>query len=214
MATALRVTALMSLALAAGTSFGAAQVCAGNAGFESTPIRINGGIDIGDGYTSFGGGVSLGKPNQLFYGAGLALVSPEFGDNGLAISGAVGKELERPIGDRLRLCPFAGISHLTDAGFGGSATDFSVGGVVGYPLASGTGNSTQFVLTGGYTGVYQRYSVVGGSAEEWYGIIDAGVGIILSNNLSLVPGLRLYFRHSGSPGPSILLRGNYGLSRR
>lgn len=215
MPTAPRTPPLLLLLLGVTAAPLTAQICAGSPGFRSTPVRIAGGLDLGDGYTSIGGSMTTGKENGLFYGGGLAIFSPDFGDGGIAITGIVGKELERPIGERLRLCPFGGLTHTTEAGFG-SVTDFFVGGTVGYPLESAAGARTRFVLTGGYTGVYQRYQLGGGfgSAEEWYGIIDAGVGIILSDNLTLSPGMRLFFRFSGGRDPSILLRASYGLGGR
>lgn len=192
-----------------------AQTCTGNAGFTDTSLRLTAALDLGEGYTSIGGGVLSGKPDALFFGGGLALVSPEFGDGGIALSGLIGKEIERPLGEKLRWCPFAGLTHTTNGGFGGSVTDFAIGGTVGYPLQSSGSGTTRFILTGGYTGVYERYELAAGfgSAEEWFGIIDAGVGIILSENLSITPGVRLYFRYSGGRDPSIMVRGSYGLGK-
>lgn len=197
-----------------------AQMCFGQAGFGKTPIRVGAAIDIGDNYTGFQGGVGLGRENQLFGSANLGFYSPSGGDGGISIGGMVGYEIRKPIGERLRVCPFGGITHFSGDTFGGSATDFALGGSVGYPLNPVSTSNVRIVATGGYTGVYERYSIAslpgfpGGSASEWYGALDAGVGFIINDNLSLNPGVRVYIRYGGVRDPSLILRGSYGIGKR
>lgn len=211
------VTVVFAVSLA-GSAEG--QMCFGQAGYSATPIRIGAGIDIGDHYTGFSGAVGLGRENGLFGSAGLGYFTPTGGDGGVSIGGMIGYEIERPIGDRLRICPFGAITHFGGQSFGvGSATDFAIGGTVGYPVNTKSSSDVKIVVTGGYTGVYERYSVGGspgfpsGSASEWYGAIDAGVGFIIKNNLSLNPGVRIYVRYGGGRDPSLILRGSYGIKK-
>ncbi|MEZ4456371.1 MAG: hypothetical protein R2882_07455 [Gemmatimonadales bacterium] len=196
-----------------------AQTCFGQAGYQTTKIRVGGSVDVGDGYTGVGGSVSTGKENGLFGSVGLGYISPSFGDGGIAIGGMVGYELEKPIGDRLRLCPFGGITHYSGDAFGaGSADDFALGATVGYPVNPDASGDVKVVLVGSYTGVFERYSVGspgfgGGHADEWYGAVDAGVGFIIKGNLSLNPGVRVYVRYGGGRDPSLVLRGSYGIGK-
>jgi hypothetical protein len=209
---------LLSALLASKT---VAQMCFGQGGYDASRVRVGGMVDLGGGYTSFIGGVGIGKPDSWFGTAGLGYTSADFGGGGVSISVAVGNEIRKPLGKNIRICPFGLISHNRSDAFGaGSATDFGVGGSLGIPLNPASAGDWKIAGVGGYTGVYQRYSAGGGvgfpsfTAEEWYGYFDAGVGVINKGNLSFYGGLRPYLRYGGGRDMSFIFRANIGVGSR
>lgn len=213
---------LLSLVALPGVAQG--QACMGQTPFAKGAVKVGGAAEFGNGISAFSGTAGLGSPHGLFGGASLGFASGG-GATGTLVSGVIGKELSKPITDRLELCPIAGLGFQFGPN-GSYERNYIIGAMVGYPLATAS-TSMRVILAGGYQGAYQQYgfgddyvvplqSLSGGGGEndhhEWYGLIDLGVGFIFSDRFSLVPQVRIPLRYSGRD-PSFLIRGNLNIGK-
>jgi hypothetical protein len=194
----------------------------GQASYTGGTVKVGMSAEVGNGGTALSGSAGLGRPHGIFGAVAAGFVTGSDG-SGALVSGAVGKELGRPIVGKLELCPVAGLG-LQFGPSGYYERNYTLGAMVGYPLPSSGG--MRFILAGGYQGAYQQLGFhddtqlggyrradlsAGGANHEWYGLLDAGVGVILSGRFSVVPQVRIPLGYSSSD-PSFLIRGsvNFG----
>jgi hypothetical protein len=185
------------------------QICQGNTPHVSGAIKASAGLEVGGNESShIWGGASIGRPQSWFGGATIGILSGG-GESSLGLGVHGGLELKKPIADRLDLCPMAGIRRqFGDFGF----TDFIAAVSAAYQLGSASAK-TRLMLVGGYQGIYERYSAAGFTAEEWYGNLDLGLGMIFNQRFSFVPQLRIPIRYGGGRDLSFLLRGSVNLGK-
>jgi hypothetical protein len=183
----MRRAALLLVVFSAVPAAMQAQSCIGQAPWSSGSMKVGGSLEIGDGYTDILGGIGFGKDGGFFFGAGAGI-----GEGSQVLLGAgLGKELSTKLADKVSLCPVANVQ------IGLEKDEYSYwilsGGLSGgYPLSSSS-TSTNFVLTGAFQLGISHASFLGVSNSDVIGILDAGVGLIFNERISVVPGLRLYF---------------------
>lgn len=185
------------------------QICLGNTPHVPGAIKASAGLEVGGNESSYiWGGAGIGRPQSWFGGATLGILSGG-GESSLGLGVHGGLELKKPIAERLDLCPMAGIRRqFGDFGF----TDFIAAVSAAYQLGSASAK-TRLMLIGGYQGIYERYSAAGFTAEEWYGNLDVGLGMIFNQRFSFVPQLRIPIRYGGGRDLSFLLRGSVNLGK-
>lgn len=201
------VVALFMLASIPALAHG--QSCLGQTPYGAGIIKASAGVELlGNQQTTVWGGAGIGRPQSWFAGATAGVISGG-GESSFGLAGMAGLELKKPIVDKLQLCPMVGIHHQfgSEVGF----TDFIAEAAVAYPVGSQTG-ATRLMLVGDYQGIFERYSVVFGTADEWYGNLDLGIGALFSGRFSVVPQLRIPVRYGGGRDLSLVVRGslNFG----
>ena len=201
----MRSAAWLLVALSVVPAAAEAQQCLGQAPWSS--IKLGGSLEIGDGYTEVIGAIGAGKTGGFFFGAGLGVGD----DSQVLLAGGVGKELSSKAGGKASLCPVGNVL------FGLEKDDYSFytisGGLgVGYPLASSSENMG-FILTGtGQLGI-NHFNVTGfGGDTDLIGIIDAGIGLIFNNRVSVVPQLRLYI--GSETDVALLVKANVSVGKQ
>lgn len=187
----MRRVALFFVALSAAPSALYAQECLGQAPWGSGPVKVGGGIEIGDGYTDFYGQIGAGKDGGFFFGGRAGVTNYEGPFSQVFVGGGVGKELSSKLGGKVSVCPLAGVE------VGLPKDDFSyfhvTGGLAaGYPLSGGSSN-VGIILTGAFRAGIEHISDTGVSDNRFKGILDGGVGFVFNERISVVPGVRLYF---------------------
>ena len=199
----MRRVMLVVIGLAAIPAAIQAQVCTGQAPWSSGPVKLGGGLEIGDGYTDFFGGVGFGRDGGLFAGAGLGLTDYAGGSQ-IFLSGGLGKELD--LSGPVELCPVAAVTlGLPDNDY---TYQTVVGGLAaGYPVPNNSEN-VDVVVTGSLQlGFLRQNEPPFGSDTDFLGILDGGVGVIFTNRISLLPRVRVYFG-GGSSDAALLIGAN------
>lgn len=200
------------------------QACMGQTPYAKGAVKVGGAAYFGNGISAFSGTAGLGRPHGIFGGASLGFASGN-GGTGTLVSGIIGKELSKPITDKLELCPIASLG-LQFGPNGAYERNYILGAMVGYPLATSS-TSLRVVLAGDYLGIYQQYGtntdvmtlqqLSGGGGpydhHEWYGLLDLGVGFIFNERFSLVPQFRIPIRYSGGLDPFFIIRGNLNIGK-
>src|SRR5215831_7570406 len=105
----MRRAALFLLALVAVPAALQAQKCVGEAPWSSGSLKAGGSIQFGGGSTDIAGGVSTGKDHGFFGGAALGVVTD---DSQWFVQGGVGKELSKPLGDKVTICPIGNLTYF------------------------------------------------------------------------------------------------------
>ena len=191
----MRGAALLVLALAAVPVGLEAQKCVGQAPWSSGSMKVGGWIEFGGGSTDIAGEIGFGKDQGLFGGAGAGIIT----DNSqVFVTGALGKELSKPLADKITICPIAGVAYfLKKDGF--SAFTLSGGLSGGYPIAMSAKN-VGLILTGSAQLGYDHFSfddsacdIVGVDCSDSnvIGIFGFGAGFIFNERISLLPALIL-----------------------
>ena len=220
----MRYPLLLILSLAVVPRIARGQTCMGQTSYTSGSVKVGAGAEFGNGGTTFTGSAGLGRPHGIFGAAAAGFVTGSDG-TGALVSGLIGKELSDPIVGRLKLCPVAGLG-LQFGPTGYYERNYLLGAMIGYPLTTSSGH-LRIILTGGCQGAYQQNgfhdntqltgyrradrSAGGNGLHEWYGLLDAGVGLIFSGRFSVVPQVRVPLGYSFRD-PSFLIRGsvNFG----
>ncbi|NOT09539.1 MAG: hypothetical protein HOP28_15215 [Gemmatimonadales bacterium] len=200
--------ALLALSIVPAAAHG--QACLGQTPYASGAVKVLAGVEIGgNDQTVLGGGAGIGKPKSWFAGLNAGIATGN-GESAFGVGGMGGLELKKPVTGKLELCPMAGIFHQ----FGDfSYNNFIAAVGASYPIGSESAK-TKLMLVGGYQGIYQRYNLPafdgfdGATAEEWYGNLDLGLGMIFNNRFSLVPQVRIPIRYGGGRDISFLVRGS------
>jgi hypothetical protein len=174
---------------------GYAQTCTGNMSFDTAPRRVGG--DIGFSANSFALGGGYGRNFDQFFALGGAFFQ-NFSDigGGFGVLGSVGTERQVGADQKFSLCPMGtlllswGPEVATDTSLSTLALDF--GASVGFEASrSGT---TAIVPRFGATISVLRTSFGGPfdfSNTETFLTLQAGVGIIFNDQMSLVPTVRI-----------------------
>lgn len=198
---------IVVIALSSVPAIAQGQTCLGQTQYVQGAIKASAGLEVGGNEeTAFWGGAGIGQPQSWFAGAAAGVVSGG-GNSSFGLGVLGGLELKRPIAGKLELCPLAGIrKQFGDFGF----TDFIAAVSAAYPLGNESAK-TRLMLVGGYQGIYERYSAAGFTAEEWYGNLDLGVGMIFNSRISLVPQIRIPIRYGGGRDISFIARGSVNL---
>jgi hypothetical protein len=196
----MRRAALFFVALLAVPVALQAQKCIGQAPWSSGSLKIGGSLEFGGGSTEIAGGLSTGKDQGLFLAAGAGVVT----DNSqVFLSGGLGKELSKPLADKITICPVANATYfLKKDGF----SEFDVFGGLsgGYPVAMSSKN-VGLILTGSAQLGFEHVSVDAGicgtagvdcTSTDFVGLFGFGAGFIFNNRISLVPQLVLPTRGS------------------
>jgi len=188
----MRRVALLLVALVAVPAGLQAQLCVGQAPWSSGALKVGGAFEL-DGGTSLSGGVGVGKDGGLFGGAALGFTDFEGGGGSqLFVSAVGGKEISQKLGDQVSLCPIVGFQYGFEKN--GFSYILATGGLAGgYPVSSGSDN-LNIVLTGAAQLGFRRTTVEilgeSGSDTDVVLLLDAGVGLIFSNRISVVPAIR------------------------
>jgi hypothetical protein len=200
-------SAIVLLALGSIPAVARGQTCMGQTSYASGSIKAAAGVEFGGNHeTGFWGGAGIGRPRSWFAGGSAGIISGT-GQSSFGLAGMGGLELKKPLVGKLEVCPMAGIHHqFGDMGF----TDFIAAASAAYPLGSPSAN-TRLMLVGGYQGIYERYSITVGNAEEWYGNLDLGVGLLFDRRFSVVPQVRIPIRYGGGRDVSFIVRGSVNL---
>jgi hypothetical protein len=183
-----------------------AQTCVGNMSFESAPMRAGGEVSFSSDSFGLGGGIAKQFNNNLFGGGGLVLHGISGGDGtgkGFYVSG--GTERNLGANEKFFLCPLVNIVKLFGIGLGGdnklSSLLVNFGGMVGFEASqSGT---TRIVPTFGLTINIMRNTFSGGFFDDFtdsttFAALQAGVGLIFNDKMSLVPMLSLPFNQDAA----------------
>jgi len=189
----MRRAALFLLSLVAVPAALEAQKCVGQAPWSSGSLKVGGSIEFGGGSTDIAGGISTGKDQNFFFAAGAGVIT----DNSqFFIQAGAGKELKKPLADKIIICPIGNFSYAFKKD-GVSSWAISGGLSGGYPVAMNSKN-VGLILTGSAQLGYDKISVDGGLCDVTYadcsdvlGIFGFGAGFIFNNRISLVPQLVL-----------------------
>jgi hypothetical protein len=157
-------------------------------------MKVGGALEFGDGVTDITGAIGLGKDKGMFGHAEAGVVTGH-SETGLLVGGGLGWELQKPVTDKLELCPVA--NALFSFGYFDTNEQRVLGGVaVGYPL--NVEGNVGITLTGAFQLGFAHFSTdigacgslgVDCSGTDFVGELDAGAGFIFDNRISLVPAL-------------------------
>jgi len=202
-----RTAALILLVLGGVPGAAYAQLCVGQASWTAGGVKVGGELQLGSGVTDILGSLAFGKERGFFAGLGGGIESGG-GDTGFLLTGMLGTELKSPLAGRLELCPVAGVV----LGFGHhdiSYQDFLGGVSLGLPVGINS-QSVAVVLTGAFQLGYEHISnndtceALGiDCTGDVFGVLDAGVGLIFNERISVVPQLRIPV---GTPGSEVAFR--------
>jgi hypothetical protein len=198
----MRRAALLLIALGAFPAAMQAQMCVGQAPWSAGKMKAGGELEF-DGGTIIAGELGFGKDRGMFFGVGGGIAT-DGGTDGL-VQGGLGWELSKPIADKLELCPVVNARVI----FGDGATAITpMGGVsVGYPVTMHSSN-VGLILTGAFQVGFTHVS----GATDGFGLLDAGVGFIFNNRISLVPQIRIPIASAGSD-VGLLIRANVAVGK-
>ncbi len=190
----MRRAAAFLLALVAVPAALQAQRCVGQAPWRSGSLKVGGSLEFGS--VAVAGGVGLGKDKGLFGSAGAGVWSSH-GFSQFFIEGGLGKELSKPITDKLELCPIANVSYFFPKD---QLSEFNLSGGVslGYPIEMSAKSVSLALIGSGQLGLQHAKSTVcvgtacgSASNTDVVGIFGFGAGFIFNNRISLVPQLVL-----------------------
>ena len=195
----MRRSLVVSLALLAIVRAPAvAQTCMGLPSYSRGQMQVTGNATFGNGMDSFGGTFGYGQPAGVFGNVGIGTTSIDAFDGSsfdLGLSG--GYQMTVGPTKKVHLCPVANFGlGMGPNDVGGSGVDISSQNF-GFGVALGTslpgGPRMQIVPTGGLGLAYLKFKSDNGttsnSASETYGVLNMGVGLIFSSNISVRPGI-------------------------
>jgi len=189
----MRRAALFFVGLLAVPAALQAQRCVGQAPWSAGSLKVGGSLEFGS--TAVAGGIGVGKDKGLFGNVEAGVWSP---GSRFFLRGGIGKELSKPITDKLELCPIAQAAYFFPKN-NFSEFDISGGASVGYPIDMNSKNVTLALIGSAQLGLeFAKLSPPGGcpsgvdcSTSDVIGIFGAGAGFIFNNRISLVPQLVL-----------------------
>jgi hypothetical protein len=127
-----------------------AQACMG-APISGGQYAIEGGMGVGEGFKTYGGGVAANVAGPLAFAGGVSVTKPDAGgENITSFGGSGGYELVQS--SRLSACPVAGLTYSTfSADFEGTEVDLNqivvpVGLGLGTSLPAGSMDVTLFAV--------------------------------------------------------------------
>jgi hypothetical protein len=204
----MRRAALFFVGLLAVPAALQAQRCVGQAPWSAGSLKVGGSLEFGS--TAVAGGIGVGKDKGLFGNVEAGVWSP---GSQFFLRGGIGKELSKPITDKLELCPIAQAAYFFPKN-DFSEFDISGGVSVGYPIAMNSKNITLALIGSGQLG-WRHVSLsdcglTECSSSDVIGIFGAGAGFIFNNRISLVPQLVL----PTSGGTEFLIIANVAIGKK
>jgi hypothetical protein len=178
-----------------------AQVCQGDLSFRRSSTHVGGALAVSDNSTSFGGGVTVGKPRGWYAGGSVGMTSIDNVDgHALSIGGGLGYSMPVQARSNWQICPggtlTASFGPSIDVGNSTmklSAQTATLGASIGTAVAlSKTINLLPYGSAAfGYTRA--TASVNGNSTTETdsYLLLGMGAGFQLTPTLVLRPNLNL-----------------------
>ena len=103
----MRRAALFFVGLLAVPAALQAQRCVGQAPWSAGSLKVGGSLEFGS--TAVAGGIGTGKDKGLFGNVEAGVWSP---GSRFFVRGGIGKELSKPITDKLELCPIAQAAYF------------------------------------------------------------------------------------------------------
>ncbi len=191
------VGALALIAASAG-----AQICEGTASFRSGHVRI-GAIATGNrDSVAYGARIAVGGPFGSFFAVGAsALHQKDVTSTGVAESGEAGVAIGLPWRHSVQLCPEVGAEYrrgptLDLGGLGRISTSahaYRFGASVG--AAAFHASNVDFVPFAGAAYAIARsrlqFPTFARTADDGYGILDAGVGFVIGRVVTLRPSIEI-----------------------
>lgn len=215
----MRRTLVALLALFAAVSApAAAQTCLGLASFSNGPIQVAGHGSFTQGVNSFGGSLGYGLPHSVFGSAAVSTTSYDVVNaSSLGIGATVGYQMTLGKSAQAQLCPTAsfGVGNGPDdqaAGINESRRSANVGFSVGTSMAASP--RMQIVPNAGLSLAYgksKREGVAVVETSDTYGLARLGVGVVISQNMSVRPSVDIPLGLAGSdPTFGLTLGYNFG----
>lgn len=189
-------TLVCAATLILGTGTAEAQLCAGAPAFSMAPLQVGTGISFTEGMKQFGVGFAGGGESAF---AGVNFSRANLSDVGVSartLSGFVGGQAG---GGRVAVCPVGELGYTwgPDLVVLNLKTVTGVGGIRVGVLANDS-DTVMVVPNFGVGIVWERTTVkdifdVTESSNDYYGIANAGVGVIFSRAFAVVPGVSFPF---------------------
>ena len=176
-----------------------AQACLGSVSFGVIPVRLGGGVLLGNGYTGYALALVAGKDNALFGDVGVSRTYfDDYDDTDDELFVEVG--WQHMLGTRVQLCPVVGLSF----GTGPDGDGFEVKSRVGSAgVALGTTllpkPSVKLIPNATVQAEYGAVDVTDQTTgkqtySDTFGVLDLGLGITLFHDrLSIAPTVRFPF---------------------
>lgn len=177
-----------------------AQVCQGDLSFRRSSTHVGGALAVSNNSTSFGGGVTVGRPRGWYAGGSVGMASySNISGHSLAVGGGLGYAMPMQR-SRWQVCPGGTVT----AAFGPSATvgganmnlssqTVSLGASMGTAVAlSKTVNLLPFGSAAfGYTRATAKVNGNSTTSTDGYLLLGMGAGFQLTPSLVLRPALNL-----------------------
>ena len=190
------LTLVCAATLIVGTGTAEAQLCAGAPAFSMAPLQVGTGISFTEGVKQFGVGFAGGGESAFggvnFSRANLTDVSVSAKTLGGFVGGQMG-------GGRMALCPVGELGYTwgPDLILLNLRTVTGAGGVRVGVLANDS-DTVMVVPTFGAGMVWERTTITDifeatDSTNDYYGVATAGVGLIFSRAIGVVPGVSIPF---------------------
>ncbi|HEY7449825.1 MAG TPA: hypothetical protein VH702_16835 [Vicinamibacterales bacterium] len=173
-----------------------AQLCGGAPAFATAPLQVGTGLSFTDGAKAFGVGFA-GGGQSAFAGVNFARTNlSDVGVSAKTLSGLVGGQMGS---GRVAVCPIGELGYTwgPDLLLVNLKTLTGVGGLrVG--VAANDSDVLMVVPSFGAGIVWERTTMtdifdVTQNATDYYGIADAGVGLIFNRAVAVVPGISFPF---------------------
>jgi hypothetical protein len=173
-----------------------AQLCGGAPAFATGPLQVGTGLSFADGAKQFGVGFA-GGGQSAFAGVNFSRTNlSDISVSAKTLSGLVGGQLG---GGRVAVCPIGELGYTwgPDLLLVNLKTLTGVGGLrVG--VAANDSDVLMVVPSFGAGIVWERTSItdifdVTENSTDYYGIADAGVGLIFNRAVAVVPGVSFPF---------------------
>ncbi len=205
----MRRSLVVSLALLAIVrSPAVAQTCMGLASFSNAPMQVTGNGMFSSGVNSFGAAVGYGMQSGLWGNLGVQTLSID-GASSHPLNIGAHAGYETAVGksrNPIHVCPNASFSignGPDDVNFNSSTQDATLGVNFGTVL-SGSNPRMKIVPTAGISWAHTKLSAkdsVGtslGSASDSYGLAQLGIGLVMSQNISIRPSVDIPLGLTGS----------------
>jgi hypothetical protein len=173
-----------------------AQLCGGAPAFSTAPLQVGTGLSFTDGAKAFGVGFA-GGGQSAFAGVNFARTNlSDVGVSAKTLSGLIGGQIG---GGPVAVCPIGELGYTwgPDLLLANLKTVTGVGGLrVG--VQANDSDVMMIVPTFGAGIVWERTSITDifdntETGNDYYGIADAGVGLIFNRAIAVVPGVSFPF---------------------
>ena len=187
--------------IAVCTTSAAAQLCRGDLSFRNSQKHVGAAVDMSQGSTSFGGGLSVGHSKGWYGGGSLGMASYDgITGHSIALGGDIGYSMPLADKSRWQMCPGASLSLGFGPNFdvGGTKTEMSSQTMaLGLSLGTAVPMSKTFNLLpfGSASLAHTRASIkangTSASGSDNYMVFGMGAGLQFSPSLVVRPSLSL-----------------------